>query len=1038
MEIPFSSVKPGELKCEFKVNPTGIDEKHPRFSWLTECDSYNSYQTAYQLIVASSFQNLLDEKIDIWDSGKIKSSQSNQILFEGTPLISNKTYFWKVRVWNETDESSAWSDQAVFSTGLFEQTDWEAKWISHIYNEQQETDLSFKHGTDKWIWYPIKDPADRFKVIYLHKSFKIDQLSLIESAKLLVTADEKFELFLNEILVAKSDEKIFSWARPVFVDVKEFLSEGLNNIKVKGTNTYVDRPGFILRLEIKLKDGKEISIVSDSSWLASIDLPKEEVIKAEVIAVAGDKPWRLPKLNLNLNPAAYFRKTFITEKRISRAFVYISALGLYNLKVNGKPVSQDLLTPGWSDFNKHVYYIAYEVCDLLKSQSENVINVILADGYYSGYCGWEKGRGYYGKYPALKLQLMIDYEDGKQEVICSDDNWTSSEGPIREADILMGEAYDSNYEYLMHGWESFKSISNFRKVKVRTDIYPKLTSYKAEEVRIKSELKPYAINKIGKQKFIVDFNQNFAGFVRLKLKNPGKRKIELRFAEMLNEDGTLYTENIRMARAQDSYISRGDTVEIWQPMFTYHGFRYVEITGLDEVDYDTVAGISINSLPKQTAYFSSSNEKLNKCFSCILWNQRSNYVDIPTDCPQRDERFGWLGDAVSFFSTAAHNFDVSAFYSKWLENLFDSQKDDGSLPPFAPFVDMGVGPIYFNSAGWADAAIVTPYLFYKFYNDKKLLAKYYEQMKKYIQSIERQTKDYIFPDFGYGDWLYRGNETSKSLIATSYFAYDCHLMNKIASILGYKNDAIYYNDLFKKIKQKFRSTFLDTNGNLLEKTQTAAVLSIHFSLLENGEIEKAKSLLVQNIIDNDYHVTTGFLGLSFLMPVLSSIGRNDIVWKILTNEDFPSWFNMINLGATTLWERWDSYHPERGFFDPTMNSFNHCSLGCVGDWLFKELIGINAIEPGFKKFIIKPFIPERLNFAEASLKTIYGVINSGWAKVGENILLKVTVPFSTQATLVLPSKNYNINFQPINTIKLDSLDYLEVGSGKYEVNFKIS
>ncbi len=883
----------------------------------------------------------------------------------------------------------------------------------------------------------FKNPADKFKTVLLHKTFQIENISLIESAKLLVTADEKFELFLNEILVAKSDEKIFSWARPVFEDVKQFLNEGSNHLRVKGTNSYLEKPGFILRLEIKFKDGKKITVVSDSSWLASIDSRNDKLVKAEVVAVAGEKPWRLPKVGLNLNPAAYIRKAFLTQKKITRAFIFSSALGLYHLRINGKPVSKDLFTPGWSDFNKHVYYNSYEVTDLLKSQSENVINVILTDGYYSGYCGWEKGRGYYGKYPVLKFQLMIDYEDGKQEIICTDESWTSSEGPIREADILMGETYDSNYEYRIKGWESFRSISNFQKVKVRTDIYPKLTSYKAEEVRIKTELKPYAINKIDKQRFIVDFNQNFAGFVKLALKNPGKRKITLRFAEMLNEDGTLYTENIRMARSHDTYTSKGDTEEVWQPMFTYHGFRYVEITGLDEVDSDTVTGISINSLPEQTASFSSSNKKLNKLFSCILWNQRSNYIDIPTDCPQRDERFGWLGDAISFFSTAAHNFDVSAFYSKWLENLFEAQKEDGSLPPFAPFVDMGVGPVYFNSAGWADAAIITPYLFYEFYNDKKLLAKYYEQMKKYIQSIELQTKDYIFPDFGYGDWLYRGNETSKSFIAISYFAYDCHLMNKIASILGYNNDAIYYDDLFKKLKQKFRTSFLDRNENLLEKTQTAAVLSLHFNLLDEKEIEKAKLFLVQNIIDNNYHVTTGFLGLSFLMSVLASIGRNDIAWKVLTNDEFPSWFNMIKLGATTLWERWDSYHPEKGFFDPTMNSFNHCSLGCVEDWLFKELIGIDAIEPGYKKFIIKPFIPESLNFAEASLKTIYGVINSRWEKVGENILLRVTVPFNTQASLVLPSDSYNMNLQPLNTKKLDNLDYLEVGSGKYEIRIKI-
>ena len=753
----------------------------------------------------------------------------------------------------------------------------------------------------------------------------------------------------------------------------------------------------------------------------------------------------MPKVDLNLNPAVYFRKIFKVNKKISRAFVYASALGLYHLKINGKQVSEDRLTPGWSDFNKHVYYNSYDVTTILKAHDENIINLILADGYYAGYCGWEKGRGYYGEFPAIKLQLMIDYENGEREIISTDESWTSSEGPIREADILMGEIHDSNYESLIKGWESYNPISNFNKVKVRTDVDPKLTSNKAEAVRVRGELKSHSIQKIDEQKFIVDFNQNFAGFVRLTLKNPGKRKITLRFAEMLNNDGSLYTDNIRMARAQDTYISRGDAEEIWQPLFTYHGFRYAEVTGLDEIDKETVVGISINSLPEQTSHFTSSNEELNKLFNCILWNQRSNYIDIPTDCPQRDERFGWLGDAVSYFTTAAHNFDVSAFYTKWLENLFDAQKDDGSLPPFAPFVDMGVGPVYFNSAGWADAGIITPYLFYEFYNDKNIFQKYYEQMKNFIHSLEKQNTDYIFPSCGYGDWLYLGEETSKSFIATAYFAYDCYLMNKIASILGYENDEEYFDKLFDMIKKSFRKTFLDKSGHLIQSTQTSAVLSIHFNLLSREEMKKAELFLIKNIIENDYHVTTGFLGLSFLMPVLSSIGRNDIAWKVLTNNDFPSWFNMINLGATTLWERWDGYHPQKGFYDPTMNSFNHCSLGCVGEWLFKSIAGIKAIEPGFKKVMIQPFIPNGLTFINALLKTIYGSIIVEWRINGNNLLLNVTVPFNTEAIIVLPSKKYEINVQPVKIQKLNELIYLEAGiwslrnhMQKFVINYFVS
>ncbi|MCX6151393.1 MAG: family 78 glycoside hydrolase catalytic domain [Ignavibacteriales bacterium] len=1034
----FSSIKPVELKCEYKIDPAGIDEKQPRFSWITEYDGYDSSQTFYRIIVASTTNNLSIEPVDIWDSCKVQSSYSSQIAFAGKHLHSAKTYYWQVMVWNEKDEPTLWSEPAKFSTGLFEKNDWGAKWISHIYNEKPERTISFQVNKDKWIWYPFSNSDDKFKTIYLHKSFQLERIDIIESAYLIVTADEKFQLFLNKKFVAQSDDKIFSWARPKLCDVKDFLKEGKNIFQVTGLNSYIDKPGFTLRLEIKFTTGETFFILTDKSWLSSLEQSETNLVNAEEVAIVGEKPWRVPKAELEFNPAAYFRKTFRTTKNVTRGFVYCTALGLYHLRINSKQVGEDRLTPGWSDFNKRVYYNSYDVTSNLGLSDEHVINIILADGYYSGYCGWEKGKGYYGKFPAFKLQLMISYDDGSDEIISTDETWTSSEGPIREADILMGEFYDTNFEPMIEGWDTYPSKNvNFKKVKVIPDINPELAPYKAEEVKIRCELKPQSIKEINKQKFIIDFGQNFTGFVKLVLKNVSNQKIVLRFAEMLNNDGSLYTENIRMARAQDTYISKGDNEETWQPLFTYHGFRYVEVTGLDKIEQNTITGISINSLPEQTSTFTSSDEKLNKLFNCILWNQRSNYVDIPTDCPQRDERLGWTGDAVSFFKTAAFNFYVSSFYSKWLTDLFDAQREDGALPPFAPFVDMGVGPVYFNSAGWADAGIVTPYLFFKYYNDVNLLEKYYERMKSFTLSLKKMSNNFVLPEYGYGDWLYIGEETAKSFIATAYFAYDCSLMSRIAAIIGSSEDEVYYADLFNKIKQSFRKAFLNDDGSLSQLTQTAVVLAIHFELLESEEKIKAINYLTKNIIDNGYHIKTGFLGLSFLMPVLSSINRNDIAWKVLTNNEFPSWFFMIDNGATTLWERWDSYHPERGFYDPTMNSFNHCSLGCVGEWLFTDLAGIIILEPGFKKVMIKPFIPEELIFAKASFKTIHGVIKSAWKKNVKKLLMKVTIPFNTKAIIVLPSIEFELKEHHKVIKKENGCVYLEVGSGSYEISCKL-
>ena len=1038
MANDFSLVAPVELKCEYKTNPTGIDEKHPRFSWLIKYEGCNSFQTAYRILIASSIQSLLIKEGDIWDSGKVTSPESTLIKFKGNPLHSNKTYFWQVMIWNEKDEASSWSELSEFSTGLFEQEEWKAEWISHIYNEESEKSIGFRSGIDKWIWYPLKSLDDKFKSIVLLKTFELDRLSDIDSANLIVTADEKFKLYLNENLIAESDNKIFSWARPVSVEIRELLNEGKNQFQAIGLNSYVEKPGFILRLEIKYKSGKTIVINTDESWTASIETNENDLINADVIALAGDKPWRLPQSELSLNPAAYFRKSFNTTKKIIRAFVYCSALGLYNIQMNGKQLSENRLTPGWSDFHIRVNYNAYDVTSILNLSSEHIINIILADGYYSGYCGWEKGRGYYGKFPAVKIQLMISYDDGTDEIICTDENWVSSEGPIRESDILMGEFYDSNYEYKIEGWDSYNfDESNFKKVNVIADINPELTSYKAEPVRQRFEFKPQSITRLDEKKFIIDFGQNFAGFARLVLRNIGRQKIKLRFAEVLNIDSSLYTENIRMARAEDTYISKGENEEVWEPLFTYHGFRYVEISGLEKIDDNIITGVSINSLPEQTAYFASSSSKLNKLIECITWNQKSNYIDIPTDCPQRDERFGWTGDAVSFFKTAAFNFDVTSFYQNWFENLFDAQRIDGALPPFAPLADMGVGPVYFNSAGWADAGIITPYLFYEFYKDIRLLEKYYERMKIFINSLEVQSSDLILPDYGYGDWLCIGEATSKSFIATAYFAYDCSVMKKIASLLRQSNDEFYYGELFQKIKRSFRKKFLNADGSLIQLTQTSAVLAIHFDLLDAKEVQKVKSFLIEDISEKNYHITTGFLGLSFLMQVLSAIGRNDIAWQVLTNNEFPSWFFMIDNGATTLWERWDSLHPDKGFYDPTMNSFNHCSLGCVGEWFFTGIAGINAIELGFKKFMIRPFIPDELTYAKASFKTNYGVIKSEWKKDETNLTMKIQVPFNTTAVIVIPFNVYELSRTHSILRKENNCTYIEVGSGSYEISGKL-
>lgn len=989
--------KPRELKCEYKHNPRGIDKTVPRLSWITDCDLSDSIQTAYRILAASSPEKLNTLIPDLWDSGKVPSSESARLLYKGQPLKSNCTYYWQVMIWIN-GIASKWSDPAWFTTGLLNMTDWKAKWISAIPQKKTEPVIYFQPGIDKWIWHPLKKPEQKFKTAILKKCFTLKDTQPVQSAFIIVTADEKFSLYLNNELIAHSDDRIFSWSRPVECDVKNAFKQGQNILKAVVSNSYVEKPGFLLRMQVEYSSGEQFSLSTDKTWFSSFEGIKDvDLTYAEVVAVAGEKPWRVPEAGLRLNPAVELTKSFSIRKKVKQAFINCSALGLYHLDLNGNRINNSKLSPLWSSFHKRAYYNSFDVTDVINN-GLNSVNIILADGYYAGYCGWEKGREYYGKHPAIKLQLIILYEDGTEDTIISDESWSASQGPFREADILMGETYDS-------AWD--KSAGSVCRISVQ-DVDPVMTSYEALPVQERFELKPQKITRTGNKKQLIDFGQNFAGYLRLKL-NSAESRIVLRHSEVLNPDGTLYTENIRMARSQDTYIPKGEDEEVWEPSFTYHGFRYAEITGLDEVNSDTVTGIAVNSLSEQTGFFNSSDEKLNKLFSCILWNQRSNYIDIPTDCPQRDERFGWTGDAVSYLRTAAYNYDVAAFYSKWLNDLFDEQRSDGSLPPFAPLPDMGVGPVYFNSAGWADAGIAVPYWLYHFYNDKEQADRYYERMKLFIESLVRQCKSFMMTDNGYGDWLCSGEPTSKPLISIAYFAYDISLMAALAAVLDHNDDSAYYNELFSKVKKTYRSTFLNRQGSLKNPTQTAAILSLHFNLLDEYERAIAFDFLVKDIIKNNYHTTAGFLGLSFIMPVLNSLNRNDIAWRILTNNEYPSWFNMIDNGATTLWERWDAWHPEKGFFDPTMNSFNHCSLGCVGEWLFSGLAGITPLEPGFKKISIKPYFPEDLSFVEASFKSVYGTIRSHWKKTDSNIEMNITIPFNTTAEIILPGLQKKLN-----------------------------
>ncbi len=1027
---------PTNLRTEYKRGVAGIDSPQPRFSWFGIASPENANQEAFHLIVASSFAFLDAEKGDMWDSGWLTSGKSHGICYQGKQLESLCHYFWKVRIRTSAGTETLWSEPASFITGVLNNGHWPAKLITTVSTVVTPASLSFLDDIDRWIWYPFNVCDNKKCTVWFRKKIFISNQSDISSSKILITADEKFRLFINGVAVAQSDEAIFSWSRPFCEDISRYLVPGENIVAVEGTNSYVEQPGLICRIILNDGEGKE-AYGTGADWKSSSSVqhgwPEKDFDDSSwrdstVIANCGDGYRNTPHAGLQLQPAISFRKTFIPKSQVTCAVLCISALGLYQVRINGSAITNDLLTPGWSDYKKRVYYQLYDVTDFINAGTIQ-IEIIAADGWYAGYLGWEKNRGYYGTSPAITMILKLHFEDGSMQYISTDKSWAASESRFREADLLMGETLDACL-----------STHNPMPLEIAEidDDGLQYTCYPGCQVNRKHCLEPVRIKETGDNKLIIDFGQNFAGFIHLKLKRKPETFVRIRHAEMLDANGGLYVGNIRMARAKDTFIPAEGRLE-YEPQFTYHGFRYAEFDGVMADDIEEINGVSINSLGEQTIRFETSNEDLNRLQKCTLWNQRSNYVDIPTDCPQRDERFGWTGDAVSFFRTAAYQYDVAGFYTKWLIDLFDTQKPDGSIAPIAPIPNLSVGPLYFNAAGWADAAITVPYSLYLFYGDKSVLEKYYLQMKKYIQSLVDQAEDFTRGGMQYGDWLCSGKETSKEYIAQAYFCYTVRTIAKIAQILEERNDTRYYEYLHDKTKGRFRQKYISVEGKLLEETQTAQILALMFGLLTPEEAEIAKNFLINDIVSQNHHTSVGFLGLSFLMPVLQQLNRNDVALKLLFNEEFPSWIYMIRQGATTLWERWDSYTPEKGFYDPTMNSFNHCSLGCVGEWLYSGLAGLEPIEPGFASFRLRPHITPEITQLSFSFTSVNGEIALSWSLLNGVCCLNVKIPFNTTGELVIPARADDIIGSvgsPKNNTKSD-FTTLTLSPGEYHWEFAL-
>jgi alpha-L-rhamnosidase len=713
------------------------------------------------------------------------------------------------------------------------------------------------------------------------------------------------------------------------------------------------------------------------------------------------------------NPAPMLRRVFQVKQAVTKARLYATARGLYELELNGRRVGEDYLTPGWTAYDFRYQYQTYDVTSQIKP-GENCLGASLGDGWFRGNMSWKGGRNAYGNQPALLAQLVITYNDGSCEVFGTDDRWKAATGAILASDIYNGEIYDARLE--RPGWsEAGYDDKDWNGVTLMQSPAARLVASYGPPVRRIEEIKPVQLIKTPAGETVLDMGQNMVGWVRFRLEAPAGTTITLRHAEVLDKAGNLYTDNLRAAQQMIRYTAKGGGLEIYEPHFTFQGFRYVAISGWPgEPKLDAFTGVVVHSQIPATGTFDCSNPLINQLQHNIVWGQKGNFVDIPTDCPQRNERLGWTGDAQVFVRTACFNHDSAAFYTKWLRDLALDQQEDGVVPPVIPNVfSHRERKGETASAGWADAAVIVPWTIYLSYGDRRILEQQYDSMKAWVEYMRREAGSRYLWNTGYtfGDWLafattdpdYPGATTDKDLIQTAYFAHSTQILQQTAVLLGKEDDGAVYADLVAKIRAAFLKEFVTPNGRIASNTQSAYSLALAFDLLPESMRQQAAERLVRDV-RKFKHLTTGFLGTPVLCKALSDYGYLDEAYLLLNRTEYPSWLYPITQGATTIWERWDGQKPDGTFQDKGMNSFNHYAYGAIGEWLYRVVAGIEIDQqlPGYKHILIHPHPGGSLSRAKASLHSMYGQVSSAWERKNGTMVLQVEVPANTTATVWLP------------------------------------
>lgn len=1067
--LPAGAQEITRLTTEYMDRPMGIDVKQPVFGWQMQSDRYGAAQTAYRIVTATSKENL-ENGTYTYDSGTVNSPTSVCIKYNGPELAPCTRYYWQVLVTDERGKVHE-SPASWFETGLMGGLWGNAMWIAS--NKMQLSPYRFdyaieydvetaKPGPAKFIFgapqedcyvFVMLDTRDSAKVMLGNALYNKETVQhTLNVSNIIPPADatKKHHIRLEVRGGGNYDVKVSLDGR--------VISQG-NQTSINCMRDSIGRPqarlfsigyrqpqGFdAVFSNIKLLNYKWDNLVLNSD-------PKTYNAKGDNKAVL----W-MPGSDIN---APIMRKSVNVAKAVKRARLYATARGAYWFYINGQRVGDGYLNPGWTDFRHRIMYNTYDVTQMLR-QGNNALGIELGHGWFCDDFGWAGAMwgDQYGYKPSALAMIKVEYTDGTNETFVTDNTWkVYNGGPLYVNNLYHGVIYDARRE--VDGWKepgfndaAWEKVAILPPPPASTEIQ----GYVGLEIKNNITLTAKKMTRIG-NRFIYDMGQNFAGVPRFKnMKGRKGQTITIHFAEMLYPEtvpenprapltrehyernkGQMYMDNYRSAISTDYYTFRGAPEgETFEPPFTQHGYRYVSIDGLDEpLPLEDVEGIVLESVGEQISRYETSNADINQLFNNIVWGQRGNFLAVPTDCPQRDERLGWTGDANVFCRTSTYNMMTGPFFNRWFYTLRDQKSDNGDVGGYYPSLggtkEGAPRSGFERGCGWSDVTITVSWEMYQQYGDLGFVERHYGAMKDYMKFLESQAKDYIYPDaFYWGDWL-APMPTNISMLSTAYFGYDARLMREMAKALGKTDDAVYYDKLYRNISRAFCNYFFDSEGYTIEgnhegtprmDTQTSYLLPLAFLELPENLQQKAVKHLLEAIERSNYHLQTGFLGTPLLCNVLSNFGHNDIAYRLYTQTEYPSWLFPVKQGATTMWERWNSYTIKEGFGEVSMNSFNHYAYGAIEEWIMSHNLGIQRDEnrPGYKHILMQPKIDDTFSFVKGGFRSVYGDISSAWEIKPSGTEIEFTIPANTTATFTLP---------------VSSMDNLKLKKGKKGVSSK--